>query len=80
MVKKRIKKPEGKILRDEEVELSGFYSHRNYPSAMRRVEARVEVNGRERVKPCGCRGYVPKLWDGRAPPHRAGRPKPTRKS
>ena len=48
VVKRRLKKPEGSILRDEEVTLTGFYSRRDYPRRLRRVVARVEVDGRER--------------------------------
>ena len=49
VVKKRLKKPEGKILRDDEVGFTGFYSRRRYPHRLRRVEALVEVDGKERV-------------------------------
>ena len=49
VVKKRIKKPEGKILRDDEIVLTVFSSRQSYPRRLRRVEARVEVDGRERV-------------------------------
>ena len=48
-MKKRSKKPEGKILRDDEIVLTVFYSRQSYPQRLRRVEARVEVDGQERV-------------------------------
>jgi IS4 transposase len=49
VVKRRIKKREGKILRNDEVVLTDFYSGKNYPRRLRRVEALVEVDGKERV-------------------------------
>ncbi|MGH9591589.1 MAG: IS4 family transposase, partial [Bryobacteraceae bacterium] len=49
VVKKRLRKPTGKILRDEEVVLTVFYSRRDYPQRLRRVEALVEVDGQEKV-------------------------------
>jgi hypothetical protein len=49
VVKKRIKKPQGNILRDEEIVLTVFYSRQSYPQRLRRVEALVEVDGQERV-------------------------------
>lgn len=49
VVRRRLKKPAGKILRDDEVVLKGFYSRRAYPVRLRRVEALVEVDGQERV-------------------------------
>jgi len=48
VVKKRLRQPEGKILRDEEVVLKGFRTHRKYPQRIRRVVALVEVDGVER--------------------------------
>ena len=47
-IKKRLRKPEGKILRDEEVRLKSFRTHRKYPKTFRRVVALVEVDGVER--------------------------------
>ena len=49
VVKKRIRKPEGKILRDDEVVLTVAASRESYPQRLRRVEALVEVDGEERV-------------------------------
>ena len=48
VIKKRLRKPEGKILRDEEVRLKSFRTHRKYPKTFRRVVALVEVDGVER--------------------------------
>ncbi len=48
MLRRRIKKPEGKILRDDEVCLTVFYSRQAYPLRRRRVTALVEVEGEER--------------------------------
>jgi hypothetical protein len=48
VVRKRLEKPAGKILSDDEVELVGFRSHRSFPSPLRRVVALVEVDGVER--------------------------------
>ena len=48
VVRKRLRKPEGKILRDEEVVLKSFRTHRKYPRRFRRVVALVEVDGVER--------------------------------
>jgi DDE family transposase/uncharacterized protein DUF4372 len=48
VVKTRLRKPQGKILRDEEVVLKGFRTHRKYPKRFRRVVALVEVDGVER--------------------------------
>jgi hypothetical protein len=48
VVKRRIKKSQGKILRDDEVVLTGFHSHQAYPRRLRRVRALVEVDGVER--------------------------------
>jgi DDE family transposase/uncharacterized protein DUF4372 len=49
VVKKRLKKPASKILRDDEVILKVYYSRRAYPKRLRRVEALVEVDGEKRV-------------------------------
>jgi hypothetical protein len=48
VVKRRLQKPAGKILRDDEVLLRVFYSRRAYPVRLRRVVALVEVDGQER--------------------------------
>lgn len=48
VVKKRLRKPEGKILRDDEVILSVKASRQHYPERLRRVTALVEVDGQER--------------------------------
>lgn len=48
VVQRRIKKPEGKILRDDEVLLTVPRSRADYPQRMRRVVALVEVDGVER--------------------------------
>lgn len=48
VVKRRIKKPEGKILRDDEIRLTGVRSRADHPQRMRRVVALVEVDGVER--------------------------------
>ena len=48
VVKRRLKKPEGKILRNDEIVLTGTVSHGRYPSRLRRVVALVEVDGVER--------------------------------
>jgi len=48
VVQKRIKKPEGKILRDDEIRLTGARSRADHPQRMRRVVALVEVDGVER--------------------------------
>lgn len=48
VVKRRLKKPEGKILRDDEVVLTGTVSAGRYPTRLRRVIALVEVDGVER--------------------------------
>jgi hypothetical protein len=48
-VKKRLlKKPAGKILRDDLIVLTGAVSRQKYPQVLRRVRARVEVDGQER--------------------------------
>lgn len=48
VLKKRIKKPEGKILRDDEIRLTGTRGRSEHPQPMRRVVALVEVDGVER--------------------------------
>lgn len=48
VVKRHLKKPAGKILRDDEIVLTGTLSHGRYPTRLRRVVARVEVEGGER--------------------------------
>lgn len=48
-VKKRLlKKPIGKILRDDLIVLTGNISHKRYPEVMRRVRAIVEIDGKQR--------------------------------
>jgi hypothetical protein len=48
VAKRRIKKPAGKILRDDEIRLTGGRSRADHPQRMRRVVALVEVDGVER--------------------------------
>jgi hypothetical protein len=48
VIKKRIHKAEGKILRDDEILLTGVRSQADYPLRLRRVVALVEVDGVER--------------------------------
>jgi len=48
VVKKRLRKPEGKILRDDEVLLKGQSSRGKYPKRFRRIKALVEVDGKEK--------------------------------
>ena len=48
VVKRRIKKPAGKILRDDEILLTVARSRADHPQKMRRVVALVEVDGVER--------------------------------
>lgn len=48
VIKKRLRQPEGKILRDEEVRLKSFRTDRKYPKTFRRVVALVMVDGVER--------------------------------
>jgi hypothetical protein len=48
VVKRQIKKPEGKILHDDQIELTGPQSRADYPARLRRVVALVEVDGVER--------------------------------
>ena len=45
-VKRMSKSKDPRILRDELVELTVFRSHRDYPRLMRRIQARVEVDGK----------------------------------
>jgi hypothetical protein len=47
--RKRIKKPQGKILRDEEIVLRGPKSKRMYPGVLRRVVALVTLDGVEQA-------------------------------
>jgi hypothetical protein len=49
VVKKRLRGPVGKILRDDEVVLSNPKSRGEYPNRLRRVTAVVELDGRETV-------------------------------
>ena len=48
VVKRRLRKPAGKILRDDEIVLKGSKSRQAYPQRLRRVIALVEVDGVER--------------------------------
>jgi hypothetical protein len=48
VLKRGLRKPEGKILRDDQILLQSFYTHRKYPQSFRRVVALVEVDGVER--------------------------------
>lgn len=48
IVQRRLTKPAGKILRDDEILLTGSRSRAEYPQRMRRVVALVEVDGVER--------------------------------
>jgi hypothetical protein len=48
VLKRRLKKPEGRILRDDEVVVTGPLSKKKYPQRMRRVEAEVLVDGKWR--------------------------------
>lgn len=36
-----------RILQDQLIEVTGFYSHQDYPQPMRRIVARVEIDGKE---------------------------------
>jgi hypothetical protein len=47
VVKKRLRRPEGRILRDDEVVLVTSNSRGEYPNRMRRVTALVELDGKE---------------------------------
>jgi hypothetical protein len=41
--------PKGRILRDERIRLTGAQTAGRYPAELRRVEARVEINGKDTV-------------------------------
>jgi len=47
VVKRRLQKPEGKILRDDEIVYTGTVSRQRYPGKLRRIVALVEVDGVE---------------------------------
>jgi len=47
VLKKMPKSKDERILRDELIQLKVFVSHRDYPQPMRRIVARVEVDGKE---------------------------------
>ena len=47
VVRRRIKKPAGKILRDDEIKLRGLKSKGAYPGVLRRVVALVTIDGLE---------------------------------
>jgi len=47
VVKRRLKQPGGKILRDDEIVLTVPASRAEYPARLRRIVARVEVDGQE---------------------------------
>lgn len=49
VVKKRLRRPAGKILRDDEVVLTNPKSRGEYPNRLRRVTALVELDGKETV-------------------------------
>jgi hypothetical protein len=49
VVKKRLRKREGRILRDDEIVLTVFRTRRKYPHRLRRVEAQVQIEGEWRV-------------------------------
>ena len=49
VAKKRLRKPEGKILRDDEIVLKGKKSRGSYPTRFRRVKAAVMVDGKEKL-------------------------------
>jgi hypothetical protein len=46
--KRRPAHPDPRILRDELIVLTGHYARRDYPGVLRRVTARIEVDGEER--------------------------------
>lgn len=48
VTKRLLKKPAGKILRDDLIALTGSVSFGKYPRVMRRIRAIVEVDGKER--------------------------------
>lgn len=47
VVKKLAKSKDPRVLRDELISLKGHYSHQSYPEVLRRIVARVEVDGKE---------------------------------
>jgi hypothetical protein len=47
VVKKRLRRPEGNLLRDDEIILKVQTSRAEYPARLRRIVARVEVDGKE---------------------------------
>jgi hypothetical protein len=47
VLQKQPKSKDSHILRDERIELTVFVSRRDYPAVLRRIVARVEVDGRE---------------------------------
>ncbi len=47
VVRRRLKKPQGKVLRDDEIKLRGPKSKRAYPGVLRRVVVLVELDGVE---------------------------------
>jgi len=47
VIQKMRKSKDKRILRDELIELEVYVSHRDYPQPMRRIVARVEVDGQE---------------------------------
>lgn len=49
VVKRRLRRPQGCILRDDEVVLVTTDSRREYPNRLRRITARIEVDGQETV-------------------------------
>jgi len=49
VVRRRLKKRDGRILRDDEVVMTGPLSKQKYPQRLRRVEAEVLVDGQWRV-------------------------------
>jgi hypothetical protein len=49
VVRSRLAKPKGNILADEEIELTGDRSIRDYPRRLRRVVALVQIDGVEQV-------------------------------
>jgi RNAse (barnase) inhibitor barstar/IS5 family transposase len=48
-LKRRVKKPQGDIVRDDEVVLKGLMSRKKYPKRFRRITAWVEINGEEQL-------------------------------
>jgi hypothetical protein len=47
VLKRLPRSKDARIVRDELIEVTGFYSHQDYPQAMRRIVARVEIDGKE---------------------------------